>query len=190
MSSDTVSVEVVDEDDEFTALQVAGFLARKGKRVKYLGPLLKKWNHRIAEVLSEVLDEGGIELTERGDVQFPECVPSEPFDFLHAKEDLSLSDFVFSAGDIVKGYPKLGELAMRMGKHVARVIKGRKTSFRPVIINVIKLTKGRAIYIKTDTPWGGKELVVKLSRFRYITKEFLERYYIITNAKMGFLEKF
>jgi hypothetical protein len=190
LRSDLVSIEVVDEDDEFTALQVAGFLARKGKRVKYHGPLLRKWDSRLAEVLAETLSEGGIELAEKGEIQFPECMPSEPFDFLVTYEDLRVSDSVFAAGDIIKGFPKLGELAMRTGKHVARAIGGQKSSFKPIIINVIKLTKGKAIYIKTDTPWGGKELVIKLSRFRYLTKEFLERYYVIMNAKMGLLEMF
>lgn len=169
---------------------MAGFLARKGRRVKYHGPLLRKWDPRLAEVLAETLHEGGIEVAEKGDVQFPECVPSEPFDFLSVYEDLRVSDFVFAAGDIIKGFPKLGELAMRTGKHVARAIRGQKSPFKPIIINVIKLTRGKAVYIKTDTPWGGRELVVKLSRFRYLTKEFLERYYVIVNAKMGLLEKF
>ena len=184
-----VSLETSSEEDEINALHVAAYLASQGKEVSYSGPLLKFLGERISSALAEALSANGIKLTEKGDFQFPECSPSHPFEFYRTNDRLSLNDRIYVTGDLLKGLPKLGELAMRTGTYVARAISGFNEPFRPVFINVIKLPKRKAIYIKTDKPWGGTTEVFKISTFRYLTKVFLERYYLISNGKMGFLEK-
>ena len=190
MTRERVSLEASSEEDEINALHVAAYLASQGKEVSYSGPLLKFLGGHISSALTEALSANGIRLTEKGDLQFPECSPSYPFEFYKTNDRLSLNDRVYVTGDLVKGLPKLGELAMRTGTYVARAISGYKEPFRPVFINVIKLPKRKAIYIKTDKPWGGTTEVFTISTFRYLTKVFLERYYLISNGKMGFLEKF
>ncbi len=187
---DRVSIEVTNSDDEVNALHVATFLARLGKTVHYSGPLLKPLGREISEKLAEALELSGIKITERGDFQFPDCEPSNPFQFFKTDEKLRVKSNVYVTGDLIHGLPKVGELAMRTGIYVARSVMGLNEPFRPIFINVLKLPKGKAIYIKTDKPWGGKTEVFKVSRFRYLTKVFLERYYIMTNGRMGFLERF
>ena len=189
LTRDRVALEVSSEEDEINALQVAAYLASKGKEVSYSGPLLKFLGNRISSALAEALSINGIRLSEKGEFQFPECEPSYPFEFYKTNDRLSINDRVYVTGDLVKGLPKVGELAMRTGTYVARAIGGFKEPFRPIFINVIKLPKRKAIYIKSDRPWGGTTEVFTVSTFRYLTKVFIERYYLLSNGKMGFLEK-
>lgn len=189
LSRNEVSFEANDEYDELTALQVAAYLARKGKKVTYCGPILRRWDSRLAEAVARALELAGIRLAEGCSTVFPDCRPNHPFEFFSPNDRLEVAKNAYAGGDIVKGFPKVGELAMRTGRYIARAALGKEDKpFKPVVINVIKLPKGKALYIKTDLPWNGNTLVTKVSRFRYLTKSFLERYYLVSNGRMGLLE--
>ena len=189
LSRSEVSFEANDEHDELTALQVAAYLARKGKKVTYCGPILRRWDSRLAEAVARALELAGIRLAEGCSTVFPDCRPNHPFEFFSPNDRLEVAKNVYAGGDIVKGFPKVGELAMRTGRYIARAALGKEDKpFKPVLINVTKLPKGKGLYIKTDLPWNGNTLVTKVSRFRYLTKSFLERYYLVSNGRMGLLE--
>ncbi|WP_252896457.1 hypothetical protein [Metallosphaera hakonensis] len=100
---------------------------------------------------------------------------------------MEIADRVYVAGDIVKGWPKLGELAMRTGMYVGKRINGFSRSFEPIFIFILDAGNGFGLHIRSNKPWGGNLVSVKGSRIRPLLKRFIERYYIWTKGRMGFL---
>ncbi|MEM3949341.1 MAG: pyridine nucleotide-disulfide oxidoreductase, partial [Saccharolobus sp.] len=175
--------------DEYLGIQLAFYLRKLNKEVSYYGPVLKWLGEKVSTKVLELLEKNRIRLSEKSDDIIPACEPNEVIgDFLPINDKLEYKNDVFVIGDMIKNYPKLGELAMREGIYVGKLISKKiNESFKPIFINIIDTGKGGAIHIRSNFPWNGNFESVRVSKLRAIMKRFIERYYIIRKGKMGIL---
>jgi|ECHnycMinimDraft_1075156.scaffolds.fasta_scaffold00074_11 hypothetical protein len=175
------------EFDEYITLQVS--LLSKGK-FKYHGSPLSWLGRRVSQAVEELATSGGLRTCETPNLILPKCKPPAPYHtFLKPGNTLKLSEGVFAAGDVVGEGPKLGELSMRMGIHVANSIAKGESEFKPLFIYILYSPKGRGIRVKSDVPWGGRREEVSPQSWVYpYMKEFLYRYYLMRRGRMGLLK--
>ncbi|QIW24273.1 hypothetical protein EWF20_09025 [Sulfolobus sp. S-194] len=182
-------LNIASEDplNDYLAIQLAFYFKNLGKDVKYYGDYLQYLGEKVSSTIRYYMEKYGIKETERPEDVIPSCKPPHPFSsFLRVNEYLQYENS-FVIGDLIQGYPKLGELAMRTGIYAANYILGKNNSpFRPIFITIIDTGK-EGIHIRSDKLWNGKMEVVKVSKIRQLMKRFIERYYLIRNGKMGFL---
>ncbi|QXJ27266.1 putative FAD/NAD-containing protein [Saccharolobus shibatae B12] len=189
IGKDRVSISVENHLDEYLGIQLAFYLRKLNKEVSYYGPVLKWLGEKVSTKVLELLEKNRIRLSEKSDDIIPACEPNEVIgDFLPINDKLEYKNDVFVIGDMIKNYPKLGELAMREGIYVGKLISKKiNESFKPIFINIIDTGKGGAIHIRSNVPWNGNFESVRVSKLRAIMKRFIERYYIIRKGKMGIL---
>ncbi|MEM0164981.1 MAG: FAD-dependent oxidoreductase [Saccharolobus sp.] len=190
IAKNKISLQAENYFDEYLAIQMAFYLKLLGKDVSYSGPILKWLGENISNLVRSTMEKYGIRIVEKPEDIIPSCEPNEVFgEFLPINYKLEYKNNVFAIGDLIKDYPKLGELAMREGIFVGKLLSGanNSVSFKPIYINIIDTGKGEAIHIRSDIPWGGNFISAKKSRLRSIMKRFIEKYYIIRKGKMGIL---
>ncbi|AOL16214.1 pyridine nucleotide-disulfide oxidoreductase [Sulfolobus sp. A20] len=180
---------VEDPFDEYLAIQLAFYLKKLDKEIYYSGSYLSWLGDNVSSNLENLMEKYGIKSKEKAEHILPTCKPNQVLgEFLQVKSNLEYKSRVFAIGDMIKGYPKLGELAMRQGIYVGKYLSGKiRNSFNPIFINIIDTGMGEAIHIRSNKPWNGSLVSVKLSRLRAFMKGFLEKYYILRKGKMGFL---
>lgn len=182
------NVSLASEDPliDYLTIQLAFYFRKLGKEVKYHGNFLSYLGDKISNLLMEYMEKYGIKYTEKPEDVIPSCKPSYPFEFYKVDQNLKFQNS-FVLGDLIDGFPKLGELAMRTGIYVASYIKNKNIgSFKPIFITIIDTGK-EGIHIRSDKLWGGKIESIKVSKIRKLMKRFIERYYLLTNGKMGIL---
>ena len=185
-SKEEISLGSENELDDYLVIQLSFYFRELGKKVRYYGNYLSYLGSNVENTIKEEMERKGIKNAERAEDVLPFCKPSEPFQFFKVNEKLMFQNS-FIIGDLISGFPKLGELAMRTGIYVGKVMKGvEKSSFKPIFINIID-TGDRAIHIKSDKLWNGKIEIVKVSKIRQFMKRFIEKYYIFRKGKMGIL---
>ncbi|BDC19040.1 hypothetical protein [Acidianus sp. HS-5] len=183
---DGFCISAEDEYDDYLVLQIALYLNVAGKNVKYHGNFLSYLGDKVANTVSEVTQKY-IKTCEEPNLIIEKCIPPNFTDFLNVNENLEVRENVYAIGDIIKGWPKLGELAMREGIYVGKKLSGKiEGSFRPVYIHIIDTGK-EGIHIRSKIPWGINYQEVKVSKIRSLMKRFIERYYILRKGNMGFL---
>lgn len=183
---DNLCISAEDEYDDYLALQLSLYLNIAGKNVKYHGKFLSYLGNRVANVVSEVTQKY-IKTCEEPNIIIEKCVPPEFTDFLSVNQELEVKKNVYAIGDIIKGWPKLGELAMREGIYIGKKLSGNvKESFDPIYIHIVDTGK-EGIHIRSKVPWGINYQEVKVSKIRSLMKRFIERYYIWRKGNMGFL---
>ncbi|QGA67872.1 FAD-dependent oxidoreductase [Sulfolobus sp. E11-6] len=189
MVKDRVNIGVENYLDEYLGIQLAFYLRKLNKEVSYSGPVLKWLGEKVSTKVLELLEKHGIRLSEKSDDIIPACEPNEVIgEFLPINDKLEYKNDVFVIGDMIKNYPKLGELAMREGIYVGRLLSKKiNESFKPLFINIIDTGRGEAIHIRSNVPWNGNFDSVKVSKLRAMMKRFIERYYILRKGKMGIL---
>ena len=181
-----ISISSEDPLIDYLAIQLAFYFKKLGKEVKYHGSFLSYLGENISKTLMEYMDKYGIKYTEKPEDIIPSCKPSYPFEFYKVDQNLKYQNS-FILGDLIEGFPKLGELAMRTGIYAANYLKNKKTSpFKPIFIIIIDTGK-EGIHIRSNKLWGGNIESVKISKIRKVMKGFIERYYLIRNGKMGIL---
>ena len=181
-----ISISSEDPLTDYLAIQLAFYFKKIGKEVKYHGSFLSYLGKSISDSLMKYMDTYGIKYTEKPEDIIPSCKPSYPFEFYKVDQSLKYQNS-FILGDLIEGFPKLGELAMRTGIYAANYIKNKKTDpFKPIFITIIDTGK-EGIHIRSNKLWGGNIESVKISIIRRIMKRFIERYYLIRNGKMGIL---
>ncbi|MCG3108048.1 hypothetical protein L3N51_00326 [Metallosphaera sp. J1] len=185
----SVTLGSQDERDEYLILQLAFYLKRLGKDVKVKSSYLSWLGNQVREEISALLTWTGVGTTETPSLVLDECVPPHPFSFYEGNQFLETRPGVYVAGDIIKGWPKLGELAMRTGIYVGQRLRGHGGEFKPIFIFILDSGKGIGVHIRSTVPWGGTAVSIGKSRIRPIFKRFIERYYIWRKGKMGFLIK-
>ncbi len=173
--------------DEYLALQIAFYAKRLGKDVKYSGSPLSWLGKNVEEKVTYLLGKYGISVYEKANLVVPRCRPPDFFDFAKVNENLEVKEGVYVVGDLIYGWPKLGELAMRTGRFVGRRINGHKERFEPVFIFILDTGMGEGLHIRSKVPWGNPWNVAKVSRVRPLMKRFIEKYYILRKGNMGFL---
>jgi hypothetical protein len=185
-SKEEISLGSENELDDYLVIQLSFYFRKMGKKVKYGGNYLRYLGSNVEHVIREEMEKKGIKNTEKAEDILPFCKPSEPFQFFKVNEKLMFQNS-FIIGDLISGFPKLGELAMRTGIYVGKMVKGiERKCFKPIFINIID-TGDSAIHIRSDKLWGGKIEIVKVSRIRQFMKRFIENYYILRKGKMGIL---
>ncbi|BFH74416.1 hypothetical protein SJAV_23600 [Sulfurisphaera javensis] len=183
---DKVSISSEDPFNDYLAIQIAFYLRKLGKEVKYNGRYMDYLGDKISSTILKYTEKYGIKYTEKAEDILPSCKPSYPFNFFKVNEYLQYENS-FIIGDLISGFPKLGELAMRSGIYVGNYILGKtKKPFKPIFITIID-TGREGIHIRSDRLWGGSTEIVKVSKIRQLMKRFIEKYYLIRNGKMGFL---
>jgi len=176
--------------DEMIAIQLAFYLKKMGKKVSYYGDLLRWAGEKTSDLVKKELENAGITITEKAETIIPECRQWESIGEFNYSRNFEISKGVYAIGDIIKGWPRVGELAMRSGVFLGRYLSGKeKGDFIPILINILDTGRGKAIHIRSDKPWGGKYESVKVSRARSIMKRFIEKHYISRKGNMGFLYK-
>lgn len=181
-----ISIGSEDPLIDYLVIQLAFYFKKLGKEVKYHGNFLNYLGENISSLLMKYMDKYGIKYTERPEDIIPSCKPSYPFEFYKVDQNLRYQNS-FVLGDLIDGFPKLGELAMRTGIYVANFIKNKeKKPFKPIFITIIDTGK-EGIHIRSNKLWGGNLESVKISKIRKIMKRIIERYYLIRNGKMGLL---
>ncbi|BCU71290.1 pyridine nucleotide-disulfide oxidoreductase [Stygiolobus caldivivus] len=186
LSKEKISISVETSQEDYLAVQLAFYLRNRGKNVSYCGNALQDLGERVSNAIMESMQEKGIRIEEKCEDIIPECRPPYPFDFFDVDPFLRYKG-VYVIGDLIKGYPKVGELAMRTGIYVAKYIKKETVDpFTPIFINIID-TGDYALHIRSNKLWGGNIEVVKRSKVRSLMKRFIERYYIFRKGKMGLL---
>jgi len=190
-SNEKIRVGAWEKYDEYLALQLTFYLKKVGrKEVEYCGSYLEWLGKEVSDKIESILSEEGIKTCEKPTVYFPECKPTIPLGFLKVNEYLKVSNVCFGIGDVVNGMPKVGELAMREGIYVARLILGaEKEPFKPIFINILETPSGKGLHIRSNKPWGGNYVSVKYSRFRSVMKRFIEFYYVTRKGNMGILSR-
>ncbi|QKQ99690.1 NAD(P)/FAD-dependent oxidoreductase [Metallosphaera tengchongensis] len=187
--SSDVSLGAQDQYDEYLILQLSFYLRKLGKNVKVYTSYLSWLGEPVENEVKRMLDEVGIGYTENPEDVLDSCTPESPFEFYQANQFLQTKDNVYVAGDIIRGWPKLGELAMRSGKYVGASINGFSGSFKPIFIYILDNGKNIGLHIRSNIPWGGSYVTVRRSWVRSVFKRFIERYYIWRKGNMGFLLK-
>lgn len=183
-----VSITVEDPLIEYLGLQFAFYLKRLGKDVKYYGNYLSMLGDKVSQSVQALMEKYNIRSAERADIVIPSCEPPQSLGFLKVNERLELAKGVYAIGDIIYGWPKLGELAMREGVFLGKGInKGVTKKFNPIFIYILDTGFGNAIHIRSDVFWGGTFQSVKRSRIRSFMKRFIEHYYVFRKGNMGFL---
>jgi NADH dehydrogenase FAD-containing subunit len=176
--------------DEYLVLQLVFYLKALGKKVSYCGSPLSWLGKEVEQGIQKILTNLKVPLCEKPDFLFPQCEPTIDIGFLKTDEYLRVAKNCFAIGDIIYNWPKVGELAMREGIYVAKLIQGKiNKPFSPLFVNIIDTGKGKGIHIRSNKLWGGDYVSIKYSAFRSLMKRFLEKYYVIRKGKMGFLEK-
>lgn len=174
--------------DEIVAIQLAFYLRMLGKNVSYSGDLLKWAGRNISSIVKKEIEKAKIRIVEKGNDVIPECEPLEEIGEFEYKTNFEIKKDVYAIGDIIKGWPRTGELAMRSGVFVGKYLSGKtRDNFRPILINIIDTGRGKAIHFRSDIPWGGNFESVKESRIRALMKRFIERHYVSSKGNMGFL---
>lgn len=178
--------------DEYIVLQAALYLKAMGKDVSYCGTPLGWLGKRIEDVVRESIEEAGVRMCETAEHILPAPKPSEPFErFLRVDDNLLVkgTDSSYAVGDAADLGPKLGELAMKMGLHVARQInEGTSSTFKPSFVNIIDTGRGKGMHLRSNILWGGVHEKIKMSYVRLLFKRFIEFYYPKRRGKMGFLK--
>jgi hypothetical protein len=183
-----VSLGVEDEKDEYLILQLGFYLKRLGKDVKIAGNFLRFLGTEVENKVLELTTRYGLKSTESPELVLDECKVQEPFQAYTVNQYLEIKGGVYAAGDVVKGWPKLGELAMRSGVYIGERVKGRnRGSFKPIFIFILDTGHGIGLHVRSTKPWGEDNVSLRVSRLRPLMKRFLERYYIWRRGKMGFL---
>ncbi|MEM3267379.1 MAG: hypothetical protein QXR69_01665 [Conexivisphaerales archaeon] len=187
--SDRPSIASESRYDEYIALQMALYLNSKKKQVSYAGGFMDWLGEEVSKTVRSVVEESGIKIVDKADYIIPAPQPPAPLDsFIKVDENLMIKDGVYAAGDIVDMGPKLGEMSMKMGIHVANSINvGRPLRFEPMFTYIMDTSSGKGIHIKSNLPWRGSYQSVKVSALRLLFKRFIERYYIYRKGNMGFL---
>ncbi|MCH1770629.1 MULTISPECIES: FAD/NAD(P)-binding oxidoreductase [Metallosphaera] len=176
-----------DERDEYLVLQLAFYLKKLRKDVKVKTSYLKWLGEPLVSEVSALLEQAGIGTTESPDLVLDECTPPHPFSFYEVNQFLEVRQGIFAAGDIIKGWPKLGELAMRTGIYIGQRIREYVGEFKPIFIFILDDGRGTGLHVRSTFPWGGRQLSITKSRIRPLFKRFIERYYIWRKGNMGFL---
>ncbi len=184
---DGLVIAAEEKFDEYLALQIAFYAKSLGKNVKYSGSPLSWLGKNVEEKVEYLLEKYKISVYEKGNLVVPPCRPPEVFDFAKVNENLEVREGVYVTGDLIYGWPKLGELAMRTGRFVGRRISGHKEKFEPVFIFILDTGMGEGLHIRSKVPWGNSWNIAKLSKIRPLMKRFIERYYILRKGNMGFL---
>ncbi|WP_338599682.1 pyridine nucleotide-disulfide oxidoreductase [Sulfolobus tengchongensis] len=189
LTKDKISLGVENYLDEYLGIQLAFYLKKLNKDVSYNGLLLKWLGNNISNAILALLEKYKIKVSEKSEDVLPTCEPNDVVgEFLQVNDKLEYKDGIYVIGDMVKNYPKLGELAMREGIYVGKLLSKKvNESFKPIYINIIDTGNGEAIHIRSNLPWSGNLVSVKVSKIRSIMKRFIERYYIIRKGKMGIL---
>lgn len=188
---DNICISIEDTYDSYLALQMAFYAKNLGKTIRYNGNYMEWLGEKIGNIVRQIVEE------KLGTCEYPNFVvpKSEPPDigFLDVNQYLEVKPNVYAAGDIINGWPKLGELAMRSGKYVGELItnsnntnKSARKAFKPIFINILDIGS-KGIHIRSNVPWGGDFQEVKMSTIRHYMKRFIENYYIIRKGNMGFL---
>lgn len=181
-----ICITAEDEYDDYLALQIALYSKIAGKNVKYHGKFLSYLGNKVANVVSEVTQKY-IKTCEEPNLIIEKCVPPEFTGLLSVNSYLEVKKNVYAIGDIIKGWPKLGELAMREGIYVGKRISGKlEGGFEPIYIHIVA-TGREGIHIRSKVPWGINYQEVKVSKIRSLMKRFIEKYYIWRKGNMGFL---
>ncbi|MEJ2771050.1 MULTISPECIES: pyridine nucleotide-disulfide oxidoreductase [unclassified Stygiolobus] len=176
----------IENEEEYLAIQLAFYLRKIGKDVSYCGNMLSSLGEKVSNAIIESMNNKKIKIMENCEDILPPCKPPHPFEFFPVNEFLQYKG-VYIIGDLIKGFPKVGELAMRTGIYVGkRIRKNLNLPFKPVFINIID-TGDYAIHIRSDKLWGGNYESVKKSRLRAFMKRFIEKYYVYRKGKMGIL---
>lgn len=183
---DNICVSAEDKYDSYLALQTAFYAKNIGKNVKYSGNYMEWLGSKVGEVIRKEVEEK-LGTCEYPNFIIPACEPPE-IGFLKVNQYLEVKPNVYAIGDIIDGWPKLGELAMRSGKYVGELINSsdRKVPFKPIFIHILDFGD-RGIHIRSNVPWGGDFQEVKISILRRYMKRFIENYYIWRKGNMGFL---
>jgi len=188
VKTDNIILGAEDQYDEYIALQIAFYAKRIGKDVKYAGSPLSWLGKNVEEKVNILLDRYKIEIYEKPNLILQKCKPPEFLDFLKVNENLEVKKGVYAAGDIIFGWPKLGELAMRSGRFLGKKINKKDPSpFEPIFIFILDTGYGEALHIRSKVPWGNTWNIAKISRVRSLMKRFIENYYIIRKGNMGLL---
>ncbi|AEB94300.1 FAD/NAD(P)-binding oxidoreductase [Metallosphaera cuprina] len=188
MSRSTISLGTVSHFDEYLLLQLGFYLRRLGKDVKVNTSYLSWLGSDVENQVRQLVSRAGLGYTEKPELIIDECTSVHPFTFYTPSRFLELYKNVYVAGDIIKGWPKLGELAMRTGIYVGgRILNKRMEEFKPTFIFILDGGFGEGLHIRSTKPWGGDYVSVKRSRIRPLLKRFIERYYVLRRGKMGFL---
>jgi NADH dehydrogenase FAD-containing subunit len=175
-----------DEYDDYLALQITLYSKIAGKNVRYHGNFLSYLGNKVANVVSE-LTQKYIKTCEEPNLIIEKCVPPEFTGLLSVNSYLEVKKSVYAIGDIIKGWPKLGELAMREGIYIGKKISGKlEGEFEPIYIHIVD-TGREGIHIRSKVPWGINYQEVKVSKIRSLMKRFIEKYYIWRKGNMGFL---
>jgi len=188
IKTDNIILGAEDQYDEYITLQMAFYAKRIGKDVKYSGSPLSWLGKNVEEKVNILLDKYNIKIYEKPNLILQKCEPPEFLDFLKVNENLEVKKGVYAAGDIIFGWPKLGELAMRSGRFLGKKLsKNNDSSFDPIFIFILDTGYGEALHIRSKVPWGNTWNIAKISRIRALMKKFIEKYYIIRKGNMGFL---
>lgn len=183
---ENISLSSEEPLNDYLTIQLAFYLKKLGKEVKYHGDYLNYLGEKVSNVIRSYMEKYGIRYTERPEDLIPTCSPSYPFESYKVDEYLRYKN-TFILGDLINGFPMLGELAMRTGIYAAsHIMKKTNSPFKPIFITIID-TSREGIHIRSDKPWGGYIQSVKVSKIRQIMKRFIERYYLFRNGKMGIL---
>lgn len=190
LHQDSVAISAENPYDDYLIVQLAFYLRKLGKDVKYYGNYMSWLGDKVSEVLSSLMKKYNIKQSEKAEYVLPSCEPSFPLGFLKVNEKLEVYNNVYAIGDIIYGWPKLGELAMREGVFIGKKLSKAESSlssFSPIFITIIDTLYGEGLHIRSDVPWGGNYVSVKRSKLRALMKKFIERYYIFSKGKMGIL---
>lgn len=185
---DNICVSTEDKYDSYLALQIAFYAKLLGKNVKYCGNYMEWLGDKVGQVIRQVVEEK-LGTCENPNFLVSACEPPE-IGFLNVNNYLEVKPNVYAIGDIVKDWPKVGELAMRSGKYIGELINAgnynARKPFKPIFINILDVGN-KGIHIRSNIPWGGNFQDVKISVLRRYMKRFIENYYIFRKGNMGFL---
>ncbi|BBG24592.1 pyridine nucleotide-disulfide oxidoreductase [Sulfuracidifex tepidarius] len=185
---DNLSIQPESWRDEIVAIQLAFYLKRLGKNVSYSGDLLNWAGKNISSVVKEEMEKAQIKIVENADDVIPECQPLEEVGEFDYKTNFEIKKDIYAVGDLIRKWPRTGELAMRSGVFIGKHLSGKtKDNFKPILINIIDTGRGKAIHFRSDIPWGGNFESVKTSRVRALMKRFIEKHYVSSKGNMGFL---
>ncbi|ARM75725.1 hypothetical protein [Acidianus manzaensis] len=176
-----------DKYDSYLALQISFYAKMIGKDVKYNGNYMEWLGEKVSNKIREVVNRE-LGTCEKPNFIVEKCEAPDFLGFLEVNDKLEVKPNVYAAGDIIKNWPKLGELAMRSGRYIGRLLsnKNKEESFNPIFINILD-TGDKGIHIRSNVPWGGNFENIKCSKTRRLMKRFIENYYILRKGNMGFL---
>ncbi|AWR97082.1 hypothetical protein DFR86_05570 [Acidianus sulfidivorans JP7] len=184
---DNLCISSEDKYDSYLALQTSFYAKMLGKNVKYGGNYMEWLGDKIGNKIRKVVDDY-LGTCDSPNFIIEKCEPPEFLGHIKVNEKLEVKPNVYAAGDIIDGWPKLGELAMRSGMYIGKLLSSNnvKEPFKPIFINILDIGN-KGLHIRSDIPWGGNLQIIKCSKLRKIMKRFIENYYIIRKGNMGFL---